>query len=462
MTMNGLLKAINRIGGSSGKPTKHYIPAQFLQLGYYISIATLVISSLALIGHLIQIEALYRPLPELGGINTYTSSVATVLAIGIILIRQGYYRLFVITMMAILALFCLAYFPLKLYQVTTNKTATPLSNGMAWNTALMYGLYASALFFQGHQRYIVVQSLLGVALLFPLLSFTGYLFQLSALYGSMSPISTVLGFLLFLSISCLSANRWALKAVLSPYIGGKIARAQLSLGWVLVLIIGRIAYEPTGLQSHYVGVVVATCWLISITAVVSALAYENIDKARRKMQRSLYEASIKDLLTNIPNRRFFFEQAQQLLELSKRTNTPISLIMLDIDNFKSINDHYGHIVGDEVIKSVAQIMQNNRRLSDLICRYGGEEFLVLLVNTNIDGALLVAEDIRTKIEHNQITTKEQNTISITISLGIVSQAHCEHSLSELIAHADSALYQAKKRGKNQSVVFAPNTMNTDK
>jgi len=157
-----------------------------------------------------------------------------------------------------------------------------------------------------------------------------------------------------------------------------------------------------------------------------------------------------DPLTKLYNRRYFTKTSEHILDIAKRNKTDLSIIMLDIDNFKVINDTYGHIVGKNVIILVAEIMQDCSRKSDIICRFGGEEFIILTPETNIDGAIVISEKIRSEVEKNDIQIKDGTELKFTVSIG-VSKVDNELDSNDIsiIKRADEALYEAKKSGRNR-------------
>lgn len=156
-----------------------------------------------------------------------------------------------------------------------------------------------------------------------------------------------------------------------------------------------------------------------------------------------------DQLTGLNNRTSFSQSLQHEWDLAKRYNAPFSLLMLDIDHFKKINDSYGHIVGDQALKAVAKMIKETIRDSDVAFRYGGEEFVVLLNNTSEPGSSLLAERIRQNIANLDIPI-EGSTLKLTISLGAAVLGGNE-SGEELLKRADEALYQAKNSGRNRVV-----------
>jgi len=158
--------------------------------------------------------------------------------------------------------------------------------------------------------------------------------------------------------------------------------------------------------------------------------------------------STMDPLTTLYNRRYFSATSHKQFSSAKRYNKKLSMIMLDIDDFKHFNDMYGHQLGDKILKESSLIIKEVIRDSDTAARYGSEEFIILLSETNIDDAIVLAERIRVKIENNKIKT-DDNTVNITMSLG-VTQIDIDNDkiVEDTIKRCDKALYKAKEEGKN--------------
>jgi len=171
---------------------------------------------------------------------------------------------------------------------------------------------------------------------------------------------------------------------------------------------------------------------------------------REKERQDLLEKwATTDPLTEHFNRRHFFEMAHRELDRSYRLHSPLSFIMLDIDNFKKVNDQYGHLVGDMVLVRLAKILRQQLRSVDLCCRYGGEEFVLCLPDTHLEGAKDVAERIRLAILQETIRSNDDLPLSISISLG-VADSQDDQSVEGILKRADAALYQAKDGGRNQT------------
>lgn len=161
------------------------------------------------------------------------------------------------------------------------------------------------------------------------------------------------------------------------------------------------------------------------------------------------ELSIKDDLTGIFNRRYFNQRFEREVLRSKRYQRSLAVVMADIDHFKQYNDLNGHILGDEVLKHVAEIMECNLRKADIVCRFGGEEFIVLLPEISKEQARKAANKLRRKIEQETFEREEkQPDKKITISLGVAAFPDDATNPEQLLKAADQALYQAKSMGRN--------------
>ena len=169
------------------------------------------------------------------------------------------------------------------------------------------------------------------------------------------------------------------------------------------------------------------------------------------VQRKLKEQAHTDPLTKLYNRRYFSEVNEKLFAMSQRGTNPLSVLIIDIDNFKMINDTHGHQEGDEVIKTLSNIFINTIRKSDIAIRYGGEEFLLLLTDTHLDNAYIIAEKLRNNVQEKIIKTKKSIELKFTISLGLATVQKDDNTIDTVIGNADKALYLAKKSGKNQTI-----------
>ncbi|MBZ4688662.1 MAG: hypothetical protein PWQ96_2098, partial [Clostridia bacterium] len=163
----------------------------------------------------------------------------------------------------------------------------------------------------------------------------------------------------------------------------------------------------------------------------------------KKMEEKLRLLSIIDPLTNAYNRRFFRQKLEEEIERAKRNGSKFSLIMLDIDHFKSINDRFGHNAGDLVLKSVTEMIKNRIRKIDTLARWGGEEFVILLPDTTVNNAARLAEELREKLSQMDIPGVGR----VTASFGVAEYCPGEN-VDSLVNKADNMMYEAKAAGRN--------------
>lgn len=178
-------------------------------------------------------------------------------------------------------------------------------------------------------------------------------------------------------------------------------------------------------------------------------------KKNNVLNEKLLRLSNTDMLTNLNNRRSFYLEAQKQLDNAKRYNHITALIMMDIDFFKKINDKFGHLVGDKVLQDVSKIIIESTRSSDIKCRFGGEEFIVMLPQTDKENTLITADKIRNNVEMYKFAYDDL-LVPVTLSLGVAlshkNGQFIDIDLSKMINRADIALYEAKESGRNR-VVF---------
>ncbi|MBF8258643.1 MAG: GGDEF protein [Actinobacteria bacterium] len=230
-------------------------------------------------------------------------------------------------------------------------------------------------------------------------------------------------------------------------------------------------FENNALQHVFSYEMVKWAWVSITNFCIAFVGVFMMDTVRRR-EAQLHELAVKDTLTSLYNRRYFFHRLNSEIQRSKRYGRTLSLIILDVDNFKRYNDRYGHPAGDKLLRGLAETMIGNIRRSDakpsyevdIACRYGGEEFAVILpeaatvqgvaaaerirATVETKGAVVLAERIRQQVEKSQF----EGVIGVTISIGVASYPDHGTDAEALIKAADDALYVAKRTGKNRVVV----------
>jgi diguanylate cyclase (GGDEF)-like protein len=179
--------------------------------------------------------------------------------------------------------------------------------------------------------------------------------------------------------------------------------------------------------------------------------FTRLDEFEAGYQRRMFEAAVKDALTGAYNRRHFHERMSAELAFASRHSTPLSLLMIDIDHFKKVNDQHGHVIGDKFLQTLARRLRSIVRAEDLLARYGGEEFAILS-RVDAKGALPFAERIRAQVSERSFSSHGIE-MKVTVSIGLASVP--AESPKQLLESADEALYRAKRAGRNRVEVAPP-------
>lgn len=171
------------------------------------------------------------------------------------------------------------------------------------------------------------------------------------------------------------------------------------------------------------------------------------DDSELKADQELYMMASCDALTGLRNRGVFNMELQREFDRSRRYSRSLSLVMCDIDHFKTFNDTYGHQMGDFVLKELGKLVRANIRSNDVGCRYGGEEFAIILPETSLEGAMIQAERLRISVNHHSFQ-RDSTSLNISISVGIAMVESTMHRMEDLISATDKCLYQSKAEGRN--------------
>jgi len=280
---------------------------------------------------------------------------------------------------------------------------------------------------------------------------------------------------LFLVSSIFQASMWTLASIFSvvyapqPFelvtfvmVVGIITAAALSMStlyiayltFFLFIIIPQLIILLSYGELQHIALLVFAVIYIPVIILLSKTLYESrvsaisASEALAKNVDNLHTLSITDTLTSLYNRRYFFEVSENMVSIAFRERKKVSLLMIDIDYFKKINDTYGHQVGDFILVEFTKEIKRITRNSDIFARIGGEEFTVLLNDTFLDGAKVIAEKIRKAIENKKFIYND-TSINITVSIGVCTLSEEFDSVEKLYKEADARLYKAKERGRNQ-------------
>ncbi|CAA6605920.1 putative Diguanylate cyclase [Rhodospirillaceae bacterium LM-1] len=420
-------------------------------------------------GYAFSIEDLYRPIE--GGPASHPMTLLVVLLLTMAVTTRSK-RGGMAAAVAALAICLLRVFPAipqdyfealtPFGAIVRNELALGQKNAMGVNTAFMLLLISLAALSGRSRQTKRSQTLAFLSLAFPSVAITGYAYDLPKFYGQMSLSTLTMGIPLGLAVAGMTANRGMLRAVLSPHITGRISRIQIFLGLLVPFAIGYLLIKTVGHigDTSMFGVfVIVVSWFIIFLVSFASVIHERVDHARRLHERLLERSASIDPLTGLFNRRKFDVLCQQEEARFCRSGQPLSLIVLDIDHFKRVNDTGGHPVGDFVLKTVARLLGDHVRSVDAVGRLGGEEFAILLPNTDESGVVYKAESLRRLIESLHFDPWSGHDGQITASFGCATLMK-EETVPAIFERADAALYSAKEKGRNQ-VILSASVQETD-
>ena len=266
--------------------------------------------------------------------------------------------------------------------------------------------------------------------------------------------------LLYLSNSPIVSN-YIYAAVIFILLGNLCVQVCFRYSVLTSFLISLVILQGVYRIFDYQDVIIFLLTYIPVLLLSMYISWNNTLNSKRNFLRvllndwnyyALTELAHTDELTQLNNRRQFMQVADQTIRKWPKYNLAC-LLMFDIDFFKKINDTYGHDVGDEVLRILSEITRNEMRFTDVLARFGGEEFIALLPNTTLDDAVILANRLCKKIEDHQVNIQNKFFFNFTVSIGVSQLQSQENDLTVLIKNADIALYQAKKNGRNQVAVY---------
>lgn len=428
-----------------------------------LGLACTMFGFIVLVGYSQNIEVLYRPIFDGPATNPLTAITIIILGISIYLNRKSAFSILLQKVLAIMGLLIVSSRISDIFLNTNISTLiTPFhsqllidaitnkKNAMGLNTVLMCFFIGLAILSNNLEKKSVSQFCASISISIPMITLVGYAYGLEKFYGQMSIFTASVGLPLSFASLALTANHGFFRALLSPHMAGKISRYQVTIGYLFPILFGYILIRSLLVSqlSIFSFFVVGVCWFIVVMICFSAFFLEKVDQKRRSYEKQLHQAAITDALTELPNRRQFFNLSYHELLRGKRLKNQLWIFIIDIDYFKKVNDTAGHKVGDHVLKKISQALKNSLREIDIIGRIGGEEFAVLISDVTKEGAIRLAENLRTRAEKATIKNWTDIYGPITVSIG-GSQVDCRMSVDLNLDNADKALYQAKNNGRNQ-------------
>jgi diguanylate cyclase (GGDEF)-like protein len=434
--------------------------ALLIRIGHWCGIVTAAAGCAVLLAYALDVEAIWRPIQ--GGSATHPITAILFVAGGLAVASVRALR---VPRVAVVVLMIVALVGVvRLVEIASGvallQLASPFPSTLAreaaegsglaigWNSALMFVLVPLAFLLRycGLTRTSQIMAAAGMGPV--LVALTGYVYGVKDFYGAMSLTTVSIGILFSASPLFLSARSGIVRAIISPWDGGRFGRLEIAVITAVLFVGGYTVHHASISADRALPVfIVVSILAASATIALGAILIERNDWLRRRAERSNTQMVLRDALTGLYNRRFLKEQEKSLVAFARRKGYRLSVLMIDIDRFKAVNDTYGHPVGDQVIRRIAHTIRDRLRSADISIRYGGEEMLAILLDADLDAAERVAEELRAMVE--AIDFSDVGFRSATISIG---GAEVLASLTEAIGRADVALYLAKKSGRNRVVV----------
>jgi len=319
------------------------------------------------------------------------------------------------------------------------------------SVALCLLMLASSLLLRQYRNAVISQMLSVLAYGVPALALVGFVLGVQVPHVKMSLATVLMLIPLCVATALCTVYQGFLRALLGPTRISALARRHLALVMMApyLLGLGIIDISQDAAEISFLILIVASSQIVGLVVAFLVLSFGNLERRSNVLRRRAETRARRDGLTGAMNRASFANHARQEIGQHRRIQSNVSLVFVDVDHFKRINDTYGHETGDRVLKRIIRLTRGCLRSGDTVARWGGEEFVVLLPATDLNGALLIAEKIRHRIEVEQFDELATG-LHVTVSIGCAEMSSSE-GLDELVARADRALYEAKHRGRNQTI-----------
>lgn len=362
--------------------------------------------------------------------------------------RRGLFGLVLMICLVRLAeIFLLNTTPLSDLAMALYRDVPVVGIAMGANTALALGLFSlGALMRRWASTTAFVVTVLGLVPVSH--AMFSYFFDMPGGYGAMSPPTLVLLSLVGLSQLFVFFRTPLLRPFLSETPWGRMARRQVAAATVSVFFLGTVFHgnDDTGMSG---ALLAAVFWLSLVILLAAGPIFERIEHERRSLSQEMHQQARRDPLTGLLNRHAVLAYIDSHTSVGGSMET-VGVLLADVDHFKRVNDTVGHMIGDAVLRELGTKLQSKLRPSDLVARWGGEEFLILLPGATLEQTMNMAQVLRAAVASAVHWEKEGHTEAVTLSIGVsIYNADGTETLEKAIQKADTALYTAKSQGRNR-------------
>ena len=403
-----------------------------------------------LVGHFLNSERMFGVFSDSYQTHEMTSVLVLLLCGAVVMRRRN------ASVASVLAGTCLAIVIARFVPQFGPVFGVGGSYMMGWNTALVLGIIAGGFLISEARFHSLGALLCFLALGLTMVLLIAGIWQQQEILGQMSLTTGVMMIALAASIAMIHAHRGVMRVLLGPYASGRNARMQLFLGILTPLVLGglfmRVPDWLEGKSEVFLLIAALTGFNIALI-VVMAVLMERADHKRRQLERKMADLALRDGLTKVFNRVMLERRFGRAVAQAEQSNATFSLLMIDLDRFKAINDLGGHELGDRVLHDVAQALRLEMRWDDTLARAGGGEFAVIVPGANLVESYEIAKRLRASIEEVGVARDDGSVQRVTASIG-VAQWLIGESMQQIYARTDGALYEAKKSGRNQVLLAA--------